>query len=75
MVTVERADISEHSEHVEEFQVCVSDYRRSLEELREIEDRMTRTVKMMRASGAPLERLLVAREILEGVRGALRTAW
>ncbi|HCA47810.1 MAG TPA: hypothetical protein DEP45_10785 [Armatimonadetes bacterium] len=60
--------------HVEEFQCCVAEYRRSLEKLRQLEDRMTVAVEMMASERAPRERLLAAQDILSTVRHTLRSA-
>jgi hypothetical protein len=60
--------------HVEEFQCCVTEYRRSLEELRQIEDRMALAVDRMALERAPRERLLAAQDILSTVRHTLHAA-
>ncbi len=62
------------SGNTEDFQACVADYRASVEALHEIEERMTRCVRAMRADGASRERLLAASIIVGNVREALRVS-
>lgn len=71
MATAERA---RGSQQMEEFQACVADYRAALAELREIEERMTRCVRTMRAEGVPRERLVAASVIVGNLRGALNAS-
>lgn len=58
--------------HVEEFAACLGDYKQVVEELREVERRMTCAVESMRSEGASRERLLMANGILSGIRETLR---
>jgi hypothetical protein len=55
-----------------DFTACVADYRQTVDELREIERRMSRSIDVMRTDGAPRERVLVARKMLADVRRILR---
>ncbi len=58
---------------VGEFRACVTDYRQKVDELRDIEQRMSRSINIMSTGGAPRERVLVANKILADVRKVLRT--
>ncbi|MFP4250939.1 MAG: hypothetical protein ACLFU7_14860 [Armatimonadota bacterium] len=62
------------SEHTEDFQACVAEYRAAMAELHEIEERMTRCVHAMRADGASRERLLAASIIVGNVRESLKVS-
>ena len=60
--------------HTEEFRTCVADYRRLVEEIREVGERMARCLEGMRAEGAPRQRLLVADFMLQSVRQTVRAS-